>query len=257
MKLFQLIDVSRDGLISATELVDWMSRQYLGARISDAEDIIREYDGNYNGRLDFDEFCQLVLPSTNQNLRSIAMSRRNSPYFRATQPLPYEVISLAARLLDKEMQLQRGRAAAQRELERCPDFVKVRTFDQIARGYHSIAVPDLQFYLEKNGFYARRDDIEAILRRLDHDANRMISYSEFCELASVQDRAGRGDYSASRQQQTAQADEPASQGAAAAEGTDKEEPATSEAKDFNVEQVDQENELRGAAAQDEDSKQVE
>ena len=49
-------------------------------------------------------------------------------------------------------------------------------------------MPDLISYLEKNGFYPRREDIEAILRRLDHDANRMLSYDEFCELASVQDR---------------------------------------------------------------------
>ena len=49
-------------------------------------------------------------------------------------------------------------------------------------------MPDLIFYLEKNGFYPRREDIEAILRRMDHDANRQISYDEFCELASVQEK---------------------------------------------------------------------
>ena len=42
--------------------------------------------------------------------------------------------------------------------------------------------------LEKNGFYPRREDIEAILRRMDHDANRQISYDEFCELACVQEK---------------------------------------------------------------------
>ena len=43
-------------------------------------------------------------------------------------------------------------------------------------------MPDLIAYLESNGFYPRREDIEAILRRMDHDANRQINYDEFCEL---------------------------------------------------------------------------
>lgn len=46
-------------------------------------------------------------------------------------------------------------------------------------------MPELITYFEKNGFYARREDIEAILRRCDHDASRMITYGEFCALASV------------------------------------------------------------------------
>ena len=45
-------------------------------------------------------------------------------------------------------------------------------------------MPDLIYYLERNSFFPRREDVEAILRRCDHDANRSISYSEFSELAS-------------------------------------------------------------------------
>ena len=42
-------------------------------------------------------------------------------------------------------------------------------------------MPDLLFFLERNSFFARADDQEAILRRCDHDANRGISFAEFCE----------------------------------------------------------------------------
>ena len=110
MKLFQLVDADRRNEITRAELLDFMNKHYLGARIEDVEDIIREYDGNLNKSLTFDEFCQLVLPSANPNLRQIATTRRFSPYHRASSPLPYEVISLMTRLLDKEMQLQRQRA---------------------------------------------------------------------------------------------------------------------------------------------------
>lgn len=46
---------------------------------------------------------------------------------------------------------------------------------------------DLSSYLEDNGFYACEEDINAILRRCDHDANRLISFSEFCELTAITD----------------------------------------------------------------------
>ena len=46
---------------------------------------------------------------------------------------------------------------------------------------------DLTSYLENNGFYPCEDDINAICRRCDHDANRSISFSEFCELTAITD----------------------------------------------------------------------
>jgi len=49
-------------------------------------------------------------------------------------------------------------------------------------------MPDLISYLERNSFYPRREDVEAILRRCDHDANRSISYQEFSEIASIEHR---------------------------------------------------------------------
>jgi len=59
------------------------------------------------------------------------------------------------------------------------DFSTRKYFQKISNNYHSICMPDLLAYLESNGFYARREDIEAILRRCDHDGNQMISFEEF------------------------------------------------------------------------------
>ena len=46
-------------------------------------------------------------------------------------------------------------------------------------------MPDLIVYLEQNGFHPRTADVEAILRRCDHDADRAFSFEEFCELIDV------------------------------------------------------------------------
>lgn len=44
---------------------------------------------------------------------------------------------------------------------------------------------DLIQYLEQNGFHPRTEDLEAILRRCDHDADRALSFDEFCEVTEV------------------------------------------------------------------------
>ena len=48
-----------------------------------------------------------------------------------------------------------------------------------------ITMPDLIVYLEDNGFHPRTSDIEAILRRCDHDADRAFTFEEFSELVDL------------------------------------------------------------------------
>ena len=107
MSLFQHLDRNGNGKVTINEIYDFMSKQFLNPRMSDVEEIMREYDGSQDNMLDFEEFTQLVLPSTNPNLRHIATTRRFSPYYRAAVPISYEILSLFSRLLDKEMQLHR------------------------------------------------------------------------------------------------------------------------------------------------------
>jgi hypothetical protein len=148
-----------------------MRKNYISCELSDAADIIREYDASADANLEIAEFSQLVLPATNNGLRRAAEDRPRSLYYRPSDPLPYSVVSLLVRLLEKELTLQRHRNDSKRQLAMSPDFVKVRSFDNISRGRSQIGVSDLSYFLERNGFYPRREDIEAILRRLDHNAD--------------------------------------------------------------------------------------
>ena len=91
MKTFQAIDVDRDGCITAYEIYRFM-REVLCIRISlsEAELLIREFDGNLDGRLSLQEFYQCVLPATSRNLREIALNRANiSSYSYKYRPLPH------------------------------------------------------------------------------------------------------------------------------------------------------------------------
>jgi hypothetical protein len=48
---------------------------YLSVPLSEAESVIREFDGNLDARLSFNEFANLVLPATSYSLRDIALKR--------------------------------------------------------------------------------------------------------------------------------------------------------------------------------------
>lgn len=152
-------------------MVDLLRKNYVSAQLSEAQDIIREYNANGDGALSFSDFSQMVLPATNNSLRSVAENRRYSHHFRASEPLSYSSVNLLVRLVEKELGLQRRRNDNKLRLLNSPDFIKVRTFNEIARHHSQICISDLTRYLESNGYWPRFEDVEAILRRIDHDAN--------------------------------------------------------------------------------------
>lgn len=184
-KAFNLLDSRKIGYVDAHDITQFLKAHYVSAEFEDAQKIVTEYDANLDGTLTFAEFSQLVLPAANSGLRAIAEQRRYGAYFNAHIPLPYDCVNLIVRLFEKEIILQRHCNEGKLVLTSSPDFIKVRAFNEMSRGFHSVCVPDLIHYLERNGFFPRREDVEAILRRVDHDANQMISYEEFCELTRV------------------------------------------------------------------------
>jgi uncharacterized protein YehS (DUF1456 family) len=55
-------------------------------------------------------------------------------------------------------------------------------FHLLSKGKTEIKMEDLIQFLDQQGFYAKTEDLEAILRRCDHDADRSISFEEFAEI---------------------------------------------------------------------------
>lgn len=48
-----------------------------------------------------------------------------------------------------------------------------------------MSMADLIFFMEDNSYHPRTEDLEAILRRCDHDADRAFSLEEFFELTCL------------------------------------------------------------------------
>lgn len=176
-----MINVDRSGVIDLAQFMEFFRRNYMYPDPRTVEAMINEFDGDSDNAINLEEFCQMVLPAASTGLRQMALDRRNSPYFRSYTPLPFDAISMITRLFDRELSFHRQRSDSWQMIARNSDFDRRLLFDAVARGYSSITMSDLTYFCERNGFYPRREDIESILRRLDHDANKMLSFDEFCE----------------------------------------------------------------------------
>ena len=126
----------------------------LRVSLSEAEAVIREFDGNMDNRLNFQEFQQFVLPATSRSLRDIALNRASlsttSHSYRYRQ-LPYSTLKQVGDLVEREIRFQRNRSDLRRSLILNEDFVKSRFFSLISRGRELITVDDLIDFLRVNG----------------------------------------------------------------------------------------------------------
>ena len=89
--------------------------------------------------------------------------------------------------MEKEAKYARMLETSRKELFKHIDHQAHKTFNEVSRGLSCIAMPDLIHFLEDNGFYPRIEDLEAILRRCDHDADSALSFTEFCEVIELPD----------------------------------------------------------------------
>jgi hypothetical protein len=125
----------------------------------------------------------MVLPATSDHLRSLVNQRRYSYSYDADKPVSYDAVVCLTRLIESEISFQKKRAEAQAQLQQSQDFNLMRTFSTVAPyNSHLIHLHDLIYFLENNGYYPTREDLEAILRRCDHDADRCFTLDEFQEV---------------------------------------------------------------------------
>ena len=186
--LFERINTNKDSHITAEELLKFMNDHYVKKpTLEKCQALIAEFDSSQDGTLQYDEFLNVIMPAANQSLRDYCLYGRRVPsyYTEQSRPLPVSVSSMISRILERELNLQDKRTEARLDLFKHVDHSKYKTFHEMSRGQVTVNMATLIIYLEDNGFHPRTEDLEAILRRCDHDADRCISFEEFCELTEL------------------------------------------------------------------------
>jgi len=182
--LFNRINANHDDHVTADELFKFLKDNYVKkVTLEDCQNIINEFDSSADQSMQYFEFQNLVLPAANQSLRDYVSYRRTPSHLNdPNKPLAISVSSLAVRILEMEIKYNSILKEGRMDLFKHKDYQKHKAFNEISRGLPYISMSDLIHYLENFGFYPRTEDLEAILRRCDHDADRALNFEEFCEV---------------------------------------------------------------------------
>ena len=174
--LFERVNRCGTGYITLPDVMDQAYMCALQCSEAEAALVIRQYDGDLDGRLSYTEFCSLVLPSSKDILRTEALQR-------SIQPLTSDVIEVFTKLLHAEINCQRDLETARNGLSSRYDFNLLdafRTVDTADWAY--ISVENLALFMQRRGIVFRSEQSEAAIRRVDVDNDGRVNYVEFVDF---------------------------------------------------------------------------
>lgn len=171
------------GEIDALNIKAFCEDNQIKCSLEEAALLIDQYDETENGKLNYNEFCQLILPTTNDHLRSIAKSREAEYKFMKSAFLSKPIESALAHLIHKEIIFQRSVNEIKKELASRNDFTVEKAFDDIleynSRGGNKIDRYAIRDFVNEFFTLLSDDDLDAIIRRCDTDEDEMLDEEEF------------------------------------------------------------------------------
>ena len=180
---FQRLDRDYSLQISSRELGNFLRDNGI-YHVLDSElcILVAFFDSNGNGRLNFQEFLQIVLPCEDNYLRNRTLDRPSRHVGRYDY-LPRDIELALASIIEKEIDLQRRLESLKRELEVQYDYSPYAAFRSVDR-YNSGRVDQVNAgsFLRQNGHYASEMELLAIVRRIDTDGDAILLYSEWADF---------------------------------------------------------------------------
>lgn len=183
--LFTRIDRNADGFITPMELLHFLRDNDVHEMTeADCYYVVKFFDSDEDGRLNYPDFMQMVLPCDNVTLRSQATQRPNL-VLNPGDFLTLDVERDLTALLVGEIELHRGAEKLKQQLEAQLDFSCEAIYQEVDDWrYGYVDVRNLHRFFKNNRSKATEEDCVAIIRRLDLNADSKLSKEEF--LAGIQ-----------------------------------------------------------------------
>lgn len=174
----QLCTVHTGSLIPK-DIFEFLSAKGISASDTDLYLLVKQYSSELNGRMSLDDFFQLVLPSTNPTLRSIASGRCLAHRRRLSSTVEFSI----AKVLESELNFQRDLEIIKAKIANQTGFSTLRAFntlDRRSKGF--ISEDDLVEFCRDYGILLLEQDLDDILRRLDTEEDGVLTYNEFLDF---------------------------------------------------------------------------
>ena len=178
---FNRIDVDNIGELDSSDIKNYLDGKGVPCTLGEAALLIHQYDEDNNGRLNYPEFWNLILPWTNDHLRALAKSREAEYRYIKSAYLSAPVDNALSKLLTEELKYQRAIDEIKRELNARFDFTVRRCFETIDKAYpyNLLDRNEIRNFVKEYKINLSENDLDAIIRRWDTDEDQQISEIEF------------------------------------------------------------------------------
>jgi len=141
--------------------------------------LVKFFDSDEDGRLNYPDFMQLVLPCDNASLRAAATQRPNQ-FISNFDYLTLDVERDLTKLIMSEIELHRKSEKLKQQLESSLDYSEEAVYGVVDDwGYGFVDTRNIKGFFRNNKYKATDEDCVAIIRRMDLDADSKLTKEEF------------------------------------------------------------------------------
>ena len=176
-QVFSYLDHESKNYINEINLMSFLNKKNgIHCSMEEIEFIILLYDENFDARLSYSEFLNIVLSDNNYELRKKARERIGS--FNYDSTIPFNIEYSLVKLFQKILNLIRTTRKIIDELKSRNDF-NVHDLFHYLKGYGNITNESMKRFLEKNLIQFDDNDLRNIIKIMDINNDSKIDFSEF------------------------------------------------------------------------------
>ena len=180
--LFSIFTKSGNKLISSSNFLKILNELGIVINMDDIKFLFRKFNKKINEYIDFEEFCEIVLPKKYSNEK--IMSEKGSPTGGRNNRYHFEILEetkkilglLFKNIIDGEKSNEKFRKI----LSENEDHSGFDLFNKIKKNYSiGIYKEDIANFMKKNKYKLNNKEIELLMERFDKNKDGMIDYKEF------------------------------------------------------------------------------
>ena len=184
MDLFKLFNHSSNSLLSSLDFSKALKEFGLLLNNEDTKYLFRKYGKNLNDFLDYEEFCDIILPKKYSSAKIMSEKNSKEKNYNISEETKRIICSLFKNIIDGEKSNENYR----KRIGSNGEYSGLNLFNKIKKNYSvGIYKEDISKFMKKNKYKINSSEIELLMERFDKNKDGMIDYKEFLnEISPMQ-----------------------------------------------------------------------
>ena len=174
--LFKLFNHSSNTLINSQDISKTLKEFGLLLNNEDIKYLFRKYNKNLNEFLDYEEFCDIILPKKYSNAKIMSEKNSKENNYSVSEETKKIICSLFENIINGEKSNENYR----KKIEINGKNSGLNLFNKIKKSYSvGIYKEDISKFMKKNKYKINISELELLMERFDKNKDGMIDYKEF------------------------------------------------------------------------------